>query len=172
MNKNEDPTAFDIDFDPRERVMSGETRHGHIRFSVPYISEIHYNLWSGGCEDGLVLPRQIKHLVSLYQWESYSVKHELDSTLTVKMYDDLDGPVDEQILTLARWVNVCRETGPVLVHCQAGLNRSGMVTAAAMMLAGMTATEAIKQLREKRSEACLCNPVFEDWLLNLTVNRD
>lgn len=171
MSKLEDPTAFDIDYDPRKEIMSGVTTHGHIHFSVPFISEVHYNLWNGGCEEGLVLPKSIKHLISLYQWEKYTVNHDLDSSLTVKMYDSLDGPADEQIIALARWVNVCREMGPVLVHCQAGLNRSGMVVATAMMLAGLTAEEAIGRLRDKRSKACLCNPVFEKWLLDLDVEK-
>jgi protein-tyrosine phosphatase len=51
-----------------------------------------------------------------------------------------------------------------LVHCQAGLNRSGVVVAYALMLNGMSAAEAIARIRERRSPAVLCNPQFERWL--------
>jgi protein-tyrosine phosphatase len=52
----------------------------------------------------------------------------------------------------------------VLVHCQAGLNRSGVVVARALMADGMSAVEAVSLIRERRSPACLCNPAFERWL--------
>jgi hypothetical protein len=61
-------------------------------------------------------------------------------------------------------VTARRKTGPCLVHCQAGLNRSSLVVARVLMLEGATADEAIGLLREKRSPACLCNPAFEEWL--------
>ena len=101
--------------------------------------------------------------MSLYPWESYRVRHELDSVLLVRMFDSVDQTF-EQIEELARWVNLCRSTGPVLVHCQAGLNRSSLVAARALMLEGMSAEDAITTLRAKRSPACLCNRAFEDYL--------
>lgn len=158
-----DTTAIDIAFDPTVQRMSGTTAHGFIDFDVPFVSEIADNLWQGGCENGLVLPKTFKHLVSLYPWESYDVEHELGSHLTIKAYDSLDQAMD-QIDAVAAWVNVVRKTGPVLVHCQAGLNRSGLVVARALMLEGMTAGAAISLIREKRSPAALCNPAFEEWL--------
>ena len=155
-----DPTAIDIDFDPREQRMVGVAFHGDTPFDVPFISEIAPNLWTGGCRDGLILPDHIVHLVSLYPWERYKRAHDLGSSLTVRMYDDLKGPDADQVLTIAAWVNVCRKTGPTLVHCQAGLNRSGLVAAAALMLNGMSADDAIGLLRAKRSPAVLCNSKF------------
>ena len=65
---------------------------------------------------------------------------------------------------IATWVNTCRETAPTLVHCQAGLNRSSLVAARALVLGGRTPDEAITLIRRKRSPACLCNPAFERWL--------
>ena len=164
-----DPTSFKIDFDPTVPRMKGVTVHGSAAFDVPFISQIAPNLWQGGCEDGQVLPDFIKHLVSLYPWESYHVRHTLDSVLLVRMYDSVDQTF-EQIEELARWVNLCRRTGPVLVHCQAGLNRSSLVAARALMLEGKSAEDAITTLRAKRSPACLCNRAFEDYLR--TCDRD
>lgn len=159
----QDPTKIKIEFDPQVQRMVGVARHGNTPFDVPFINEIGDNLWQGGCQDGLVLPAFIKHLVSLYPWETYTVNHQLGSALAVTMYDSEDQAF-EQVDSIAHWINTCRKDGPTLVHCQAGLNRSGLVAARALMLDGMTADEAIKALRTKRSPACLCNQSFERWL--------
>lgn len=163
-----DPTKIDINFDPTVQRMSGVARHGYTPFDVPYISHVADDLYQGGCTGGLVLPRFIKHLVSLYPWEQYTVEHELASRLEVRLYDSLDQDFDA-ILTIARWVNVCRASGSVLVHCQAGLNRSALVAATALTLDGASPDDAIERLREQRSPAVLCNPSFEAWVRDLKV---
>ncbi len=165
-----DPTRIDIAVDPTRQRMVGVTAHGMHEFDVPFVSEIADNLWLGGCEDGLVLPDFIDHVVSLYPWESYEVRHRLRSRTEVRMLDSVDQGF-EQVDELAAWVNECRTTGPVLVHCQAGLNRSSLVAARALMLAGSTADDAIATLRQRRSPACLCNPSFEGWLRALDGDR-
>lgn len=163
---NNDPTAIDIEFDPTKQRMSGIAYHGNTPFDVPYISEISSNLWQGGCANGLVLPSFIKHWVTLYPWEEYTINHDLDSKLIIRMYDSLDQDTG-QIDLIATWVNKCRESGPTLVSCQAGLNRSSLIATRALMLGGMSADESIRLLREKRSSACLCNPAFETYLRSL-----
>lgn len=164
-----DPTAFPIEFDPREQRMRGTAVHGDTPFDVPYISEIAANLWQGGCISGLMLPPHIDRLISLYPWERYTRRHELKSNLSVRLYDSVEGFDPEPYLALAQWVNVCRKTGPVLVHCQAGLNRSGLVAGLALVLEGKAPGDAIALLREKRSPAVLCNPVFAAWLESAEV---
>lgn len=161
-----DPTGIKIAFDPTVQRMSGVSAHGLVHFDVPFISKIAPNLWQGGCKNGLLLPRFIKHVVSLYPWESYTVKHDVDSSLTVRAYDSLDQSL-EIIDGIARWAVSARRSGPVLIHCQAWLNRSSLVMARVLMLNGMSAGEAITLIREKRSPACLCNPAFERWLHSL-----
>lgn len=161
-----DPTAIEIDFDPRVQRMEGVAVHGNTPFSVPFISQIEENLWMGGCSDGLVLPTHIEHIVSLYPWEQYRIRHEFKSYLVVRLYDSLEQALD-QVDDIATWVNARQAEGPVLVHCQAGLNRSGLVTARALMLGGLTADEAIALVREKRSPAVLCNDAFEAYLRGL-----
>lgn len=166
-----DPTRIDIwtpekaaSTDPRLHRMEGVAYHGNTPFSVPFISEIADNLWQGGCADGLVLPAEIVHVVSLYPWEEYRPSVELRSVLSVRMYDSEDQAF-HQVDAIASWVNVCRADGPTLVHCQAGLNRSSLVAARALILEGMTAAAAVALIREKRSPACLCNKAFESWLI-------
>lgn len=56
--------------------------------------------------------------------------------------------------------------GVVVHNCQAGLNRSGLVLALAMMVDGATADQAISHLRSARHELVLCNSTFEAWLRN------
>ena len=159
-----DPTRIDVTFDPRERRMEGTTAHGNHYFSVPMITQIDDNLWVGGCMDGLRLPGEILHIISLYPWEAYELHEDLRSALAVKLYD-ADTPPSEQIGAIAQWVNFCRADAPTLVHCQAGLNRSALIVSKALMLDGMAPRDAISLLREKRSPAVLCNVSFERWLL-------
>lgn len=174
MTESLDPTAFDLKSsgdswtNPLQRRIYGHTAHGGFRLDMPFITEAAPNLFHGGCETGLVLPDQIMHVVSLYKWEEYTSNHSLKSDVTVEMYDSLDQGFD-QVDALAAWVNVCRQTAPVLVHCQAGLNRSSLVVARALVLSGEYPThkEAIAHMRASRTEAVLCNWEFERWLLSL-----
>jgi len=159
-----DPSAIPLQLDPREQRMSGHAIHGDTPFDVPFVSQIEGNLWTGGCAANLVLPVEIEHVVSLYPWEQYTITREPRSFLLVWLRD-ADVPPVERLLPIARWINDCRKDAPTLVHCQAGLNRSGLVAALALILDGMDAQAAIALLREKRSPAVLCNAGFERWLL-------
>lgn len=165
-----DPTAFDIDFDPRHQRMRGTAIHGNTPFDVPFISHVTGNLWQGGCQYGLVLPPNIKHVVSLYPWEAYYIKH--DATYTPYVMYDSDEVQEEDVRSAAELVNERVEDGPTLVHCQAGLNRSGLVAAYSLMLKGMSALNAITLLRESRSPAVLCNRTFEAWLMDRWLDMD
>lgn len=53
----------------------------------------------------------------------------------------------------------------VLVRCQAGLNRSGLVLALILIKDGLTPQEAINRIRENRGADALFNADFHDWLL-------
>jgi hypothetical protein len=160
-----DPTRIPIEFDPASQRMRGVTRHGGLAFDVPFLSHVEGNLYVGGCQRGLILPHFLVHLVSLYPWESYTVNHELRSRTELTAYDDDLGELEDLMDGLAAWVLVCLRSGPTLVHCQAGLNRSSLVAAYALMKAGRSASEAVELLRDRRSPAVLCNRTFEAWLL-------
>lgn len=161
-----DPTAITITSDlsdaqdPFIRRMSGYTNHGNRPFDVPFISHIHGNLYMGGCETGLVLPNTFKHLISLYKWEAYKVKHELDSSLTVKQYDSIEGADLARIWAVVRWASECVDDAPTLIHCQAGLNRSSLISALVLVRNSFVpdGKAAVALLREKRCDAVLCNP--------------
>ena len=53
----------------------------------------------------------------------------------------------------------------VLVRCQAGLNRSGLVLALILIKDGLTPTQAIAQIRQNRGEDALFNNNFHNWLM-------
>ena len=77
-----------------------------------------------------------------------------------------DGPIPptEILDALARFVAIAVDSiGMVFVHCQAGLNRSALVTARVLMQRGMTAQEAIDRVRAKRSGAL--GDEYAAWLL-------
>lgn len=135
-------------------------------FKAPLISHVEGNLWQGGCSHGIVLPDTIKYVVSLYKWEQYALKHHQER-YEVTMYDAGEIPDVEQLDFLANQVNIYRDRsdGDVLVHCQAGLNRSGLVAALSLVKRGMAAGDAINLLRESRSPMVLCNEHFESWLI-------
>jgi|ERR1039458_4502472 protein-tyrosine phosphatase len=137
------------------------------KFSVPLISQIEDTLWQGGCRDGLQVPEHITFVLSLYPWERYSIS-EKQTLKEVKMYDEGALPSLAQLHSLAELVNTMRDKGEtVLVHCQAGLNRSGLVSALSLIKRGMKPTEAIAKLRSSRCDMVLCNDTFENYLLSL-----
>lgn len=131
-----------------------------IEVRIPLMTEVVPDLWVGGAA-GTILPEDIKHFVSMIGGQGYEIRHPLESILVVSWGDDMSQSLDRAD-AIAAWVNSCK--GPVLVHCGAGLNRSGVIAARALMLQGMTADEAIGMIRKQRSEYCITNPHFEEWL--------
>lgn len=71
----------------------------------------------------------------------------------------------ERILAMAQLAHSRWQAGhEVLIRCQAGVNRSGLVMALVLMLSGRTADESIDLIRERRSTYALSNRAFEQWL--------
>lgn len=158
--------SFDgIQADLVSHRIEGIAVQGNTSFDVPLISQIDGNLWQGGCKNEFDLKGRFKHIISLFPWEQYNPGVGLESFIMVKLEDADKIPNPDQLYSLARWVNVCRKLGPTLVHCQAGLNRSALLTGLALILSGMKAEDAIRKMRRSRSPAVLCNKTFERWLL-------
>jgi hypothetical protein len=84
-------------------------------------------------------------------------------------YDSEHHPLDVERLRRAVYLAYedWRNGKRVLIRCQAGLNRSGLVTALVLMRAGFTAQDAIDRIRSLRDEQCLYNKGFVKFLLNL-----
>lgn len=149
--------------------IEGIAREGNVPFSVPLISQVDGNLWQGGCINGVSLGGKFQHIISLYPWERYAAGCDLITDVSVRLYDSGDVPDSSQLYALAKLINICRGFGPTLVHCQAGLNRSGLLTGLALVLGGMNPADAIAKLRQSRCNAVLCNKAFETWLLSQSV---
>jgi len=59
---------------------------------------------------------------------------------------------------------------PTMVHCAAGLNRSGLVNAIALIkLTGWDGRKVISVMRDARDPMVLCNDVFEKFVLDFKV---
>ena len=155
-----------MDTDFTSHRIEGFTNATGEFMSTPLISQIDENFWQGGCKNNAVLPIDFEHIISLYKWEEYVAPKSLKTMMTITMYDEDKMPNIDQLLGIARWVNVCRKRGKTLVHCQAGLNRSGLVAATALVMEGMMPQDAVNLLRDKRDRVVLCNDTFEKWILN------
>lgn len=123
-------------------------------------------LWQGGCMQGVALPDDFDFVLSLYPWEQYRLGPET-VRIEVTMYDALDQGF-EQVDGLADMVVGRLNAGEkVLVHCQAGLNRSGLLAATILVKMGSAPSDAIGLLRAQRSPLVLCNESFENWIAGL-----
>ena len=139
-------------------------------------TEILPGLWQGGTEDDDVLsyptPRghysrncPFDFIVTLYAdampapWGVEELRFGFpDSCLTPL--------VELKAVSLARsayqhWLAGER----VLIRCQAGVNRSGLVMALVLMHHGFSAADALTLQRSRRGNAVLSNGNFEAWLL-------
>lgn len=174
--------ATDQELDAFAQQMADLTSHhiegiayaGNTPFSMPIITHVEGNLWQGGspADAGGRLPGFFRFVLNLYPWAEYhwdpgdNVEYEM---WRHRLYDASEVPDVDLLERMAAWVNARRALGPTLVHCQAGLNRSGLVTGLALVRSGMTPDAAIALLRDRRSPAVLCNEVFEKWLRGQVV---
>jgi len=144
------------------------------RYDLPVWSEILPNLWMGGTDyaDRVGLPfntpfvttENFDTAVTMYGYANpadwYVAEYRypiLDSTDVAFDMDVIHGLVKT---AYKDWKNGKR----VLIRCQAGLNRSGLITALVLMMDGFTADEAINLIRTNRDPMCLYNDAFVGWL--------
>lgn len=81
------------------------------------------------------------------------------------LFDVPEEPHNDALLPLFLAAKNCWDAGPTLVHCKAGLNRSGLICALLLVDRGIEPAKAIAHLREHRSPYVLSNPVFENFVL-------
>lgn len=143
---------------------------------TPLYSEVAPNLFMGGTADEQTIDKaqELQHfdgnnlfdcVVTLYAWAApanWGVEERRFGFPDADLIEDYL----PTIIDLANWAFIKWQSGKrVNIRCQAGLNRSGLVTALVLMQSGMSADEAIETLRNKRSSWALCNGEFEHWLL-------
>lgn len=135
-------------------------------------NEIGPRLWIGGHvragaagEEPVVVRREFDLVLSLYQREGHGpppdIEHHFaelpDGPLTAAQIAD----VERFAVLAAEAVRAGRLT---LVRCHAGLNRSGLVGAQALVELGLGVPAAIERVRQRRSPRALHNPLFIQYL--------
>lgn len=132
------------------------------------------NLFMGGTHDDDMFSQHEKPLITtddfdsvytLFGWANpsdWNVKE-----VRLPFYDSGSFSVDEsELYEFAEQAHKDWKRGKrVLIRCQAGLNRSGLITALLLIKEGYSPADAIDLIRSSRSEYCLMNPFFEKWLL-------
>ena len=151
-------------------AMAALQRGLDAQFSAPLISHIitfenGAELHSGGCIGGVQLDETFNHVVSLYRWEQYRLAEGTTRT-EYRAFDSPTQNTDVFIKAADEATERLLAGDNVLVHCQAGLNRSGVVSALTLMNFGFDAVNAIATLRMTRSPLVLCNQEFEQWVLS------
>ena len=143
-------------------------------------SEIAPNLFMGGTDDLDVIQLPARNrkrddlpfeaIVTMYAWA-----RPADWQIQEFRYGVPDASIADIDLRRLREAvdfgfNRWKSGDRVLVRCQAGLNRSGLVTALILMLDGLSAADAIKAIRTNRAELALFNHDFVTWLLSEGAN--
>jgi protein-tyrosine phosphatase len=146
--------------------------HSGGYIDCPLVSHIVDNLYVGGCIDGVDLGDHFTHIFSLYRWERYAYDTEKTKLYEYEMYDSESHPdLDTLDIVVPLAVEALNNGGKVLIHCQAGINRSNLTATLVLReWKGLTSAEAIDMLREKRSQHVLANKTFEKYLRSLDEN--
>lgn len=129
---------------------------GNDTFAKPFVSRIAY-----------ITPEDFDTVVTLYQYANPA--GWLVKEYRYCVYDAGIELLDKQeLFATARFAyDEWKRGKKVLVRCQAGLNRSGLVMALVLMQDGYTAEEAIDLIRSKRNPYALFNKAFVKFLLEL-----
>lgn len=136
------------------------------RFDVPLISHVVGNLWTGGCIEGMRLGADFRNVISLYPWERYELAPGT-RRIEVRIHDVAELPDLVVLEDLADLAVRLLDEGKLLIHCQAGLNRSALLSALVLRRLGYSSHEAIDLLRRQRCGVVLCNRTFEQYLISL-----
>lgn len=97
----------------------------------------------------------------------FARRHDIGKALYIEwpILDDVELPDPTVLHPLVDLIaELLFQRKRILVHCHAGLNRSGLLCALAMRARGVSADDAIASLRKFRDEYALCNPEFERYV--------
>jgi hypothetical protein len=132
--------------------------------------EVHPGLFIGGARFKASLSRFDVVVTLTEPWEGTLPVPPgvLDVRLVLADYEGVEPDreaVDALAADIASWV---RDGRRVLVRCWAGMNRSGYVTARALVALGLTGPQAVDAIRAARSDLCLCNPTLHALAVDAT----
>ena len=139
-------------------------------------------LWQGGTHDsdtvggfgfGEYQPtkKDFDTVITLYGHANPAGRNVKELRLSI-----IDGDMtDFEATELVALVNVAHRDWVagkrVLIRCQAGWNRSGLIMALTLIKAGAQPQEAINLIRKKRVPEALSNRYFERFILNQTPSK-
>ncbi len=147
-------------------------------------SEILPNLFQGGTDDddtiweskregAQITKEDFDTVITAYQYANPA--DWLVKEIRYPFYDspNMSGIDFKELFQIVRIAHEDWKSGKkVLIRCQAGLNRSGLIMALVLMKEGYSAEEAICLIRDKRSDYALFNSTFEKWLLSLPAKGE
>jgi len=141
-------------------------------------SEVLPGLWQGGTDDDDVFDQLAKPMITKKDFDlvitAYASANPVDwfvKELRFGFYDsDMQDFDPNELKPIVRMAHEDWKRGQrVLIRCQAGMNRSGLIMALVLIREGYTADEAINLIRTKRSKHALFNGRFEKWLKEVDV---
>jgi protein tyrosine phosphatase len=140
----------------------------------PLWSQVLPGLWQGGTHD-LDVEKQLKvPMITTKEFDTvitmYAYANPVDWFVKEFRYGVWDSDINKMDITelydIVRLAHSDWKRGKkVLIRCQAGWNRSGLITALVLIREGMDAREAIDLIRKTRSDQALCNRSFEKFLI-------
>jgi protein-tyrosine phosphatase len=140
----------------------------------PLWSEVIEGLWQGGTADHDVQGALKKPMITTKDFDTvitmYAHANPVDWFVKELRYGVWDSNMKdfavEELFEIVRFAHTEWKAGKkVLIRCQAGWNRSGLITALVLMREGMEAQKAIQVIRKNRSKYALKNSVFAEWLM-------
>jgi 8-oxo-dGTP pyrophosphatase MutT (NUDIX family) len=89
-------------------------------------------------------------------------------TIDAPFLDTLDTPDETALAQVVDWTVEQWQSGRrVLVRCQAGWNRSGLVVGKALVATGIPGSHAVEMISQARGSMALCNRTFRALVLGL-----
>lgn len=140
-----------------------EGEGGELQY-IPQRVEVLPGLWLGSMPEKI--GADLKSVLSLAG--ATGQRASRDQQIVVTFFEDGALPDVDYLNALADLGLAMWKKGPLLVHCQAGLNRSAMIVVLMLVRSGkMTAGDAVAMLRAKRSTSVLFNVNFLSHVLSL-----
>lgn len=136
-----------------------------IEVKMPRYSQIEGGLWVGGLPP-VAAPTQFDFIINLNPGMAYHL-HRHQVQVCHLMYDERRLPDPKPIGWVVKIALGFLKSGPTLIHCREGLNRSPFIAALVLIEQGMTPAAAVQLLKEKRHAAIFSNDTYEKQLLSL-----
>lgn len=181
MSENPESSADQEAFDKiLKQLRDGERPDQRAFYPQNVWDEVKPGLWLGGTHDDHDLAFEKRRIgrppisredfdtvITLYAWALPADWFVKEVRLGIHDGDmsDFDMVALRQLVEIAHsdW----RAGKRVLIRCQAGINRSGLVMALVLIRSGMSADKAIELMRAKRADSVLRNLTFETWLRSI-----